>query len=129
MVKLDNESLQSAGLESHYGKSITPNELGKFLGIDPRTVKRYASKWGGVEVSPGKYRFFENRVMEVINAELNNETRKEALERHDNVPRKKTGQAISGRFEEIVQGSGSVGKGNAEKASRTTDRHGLLDGI
>jgi hypothetical protein len=54
------------------GQAMTPKELAKILKIDHRTVIKYAPRWGGVEVSPGKYRFFENRVMEVINADKSN---------------------------------------------------------
>jgi len=50
--------------ESIYGRVIKPQELANFLGLDRRTVIKYADMWGGVQVSPGCYRFFENLVKE-----------------------------------------------------------------
>ncbi len=43
MKKTDSQVLLATDLESEYGKSITPQELGKFLGIDDRTVVNYAT--------------------------------------------------------------------------------------
>jgi hypothetical protein len=56
-------------LESEIGRTITPKELAKLLRIDARTVIKYAARWGGVEVSPGKYRFFENLVRRKLDAQ------------------------------------------------------------
>ena len=58
--------MSSDDLKSNYGRSISPKELADFLGIDRRTVIKYASLWGGVQVSPGCFRFFENRIKEII---------------------------------------------------------------
>ena len=55
-------------LSEIFGKSYTPQELAQWLNLDPRTVNKYADRWGGVEVAPGKMRFFEKRIKEVINA-------------------------------------------------------------
>ena len=61
---MDHESCKSmTELESRYGLSMTPKGLADFLGVDARTVIKYAHIWGGVEVAPGTYRFFENRIM------------------------------------------------------------------
>ena len=43
-----------------YGRSIKPDELAKFLGIDRLTAVKCDLRLGGVEVSNGKWRFFEN---------------------------------------------------------------------
>lgn len=51
------------------GEPIEPVDLAERLGIDPRTLKKYAGRWGGVEVAPGIIRFFENRVQEKLNAQ------------------------------------------------------------
>jgi len=44
-----------------YGKAMTPKEVAIFLGVDYRTVIKYADRWGGVEVSPGKYKFYKEK--------------------------------------------------------------------
>jgi len=106
---------------------MTPKELAKFLSIDTRTVVKYAERWGGVEVCPGKYRFFENRIKEVLDAQFNNETRPETMERNRHGQRRKAGQTVSGFHKRILSGSGSLGKGNNEGNRRVADRHGLLD--
>ena len=115
-----------AELESLYGRSMTPKELAKFLGIDTRTVIKYADKWGGVEVCPGKYRFFENRIKEVLDAKFNNETRRETMERNRHGQRRKAGQTVFRCHKKDVSESGSMGKGNTKGTRKNTDRHGLL---
>jgi len=45
--------MDTIDLEANYGRSINPMELAKFLGLDRRTIVKYASRWGGVEVTPG----------------------------------------------------------------------------
>ena len=62
--------MTSTELENLMGRAITPQELARFLKLDVRTVRKYASRWGGVEVTPGKIRFFEKRVKEVLHAEF-----------------------------------------------------------
>jgi len=116
-----------ADLESIYGQSIRPEELAKFLGIDTRTVVKYADRWGGVEVCPGKYRFFENRIKEVLDAQFNNETRRETMERNRHGQRRKTGQTVPGCHKKIQTESGSMGNENTNGTRKSTDRHGLLD--
>jgi uncharacterized protein YjcR len=115
-----------AELESIYGRSMKPKELAEFLGIDTRTVIKYADRWGGVEVCPGKYRFFENRIKEVLDAKFNNETRLETMERNRHGQGRKTGQIVSGCHKKILSECGSVGKGNTKETRKSTDRHGLL---
>jgi hypothetical protein len=53
LVRLMKTTLTSTELTEIYGRYIEPVELAKFLGIDSRTVVKYAPRWGGVEVSPG----------------------------------------------------------------------------
>ena len=66
-------------LQLKYGRMITPKELASFLRVDPRTVVKYAHRWGGIEISPGKYRFFENRIKEAIDAEYGDQERQTSL--------------------------------------------------
>ena len=89
--------MTETAMQNILGRAITAQELGKFLNLDRRTVIKYAARWGGVEVTPGTWRFFENRIMEVLNAEQGFE------KRHMEVQGKRDGsgtdaaKAVSGR--------------------------------
>lgn len=57
-------------LKEYLGEEISVEEMAKILGVDPRTARKYAHRWGGVEVYPGRPVFFENVVRRIIDAEL-----------------------------------------------------------
>ena len=101
--------MDAATLEYIYGKSIKPSELAKFLGVDVRTVKKYGHRWGGVEVAPGYMRFFEKRVQEVLNAELDYQARSETIPRKCNDSRNHEAKGISRRLPKVIQGGGDMG--------------------
>jgi len=127
-MTMKSTSLTSNTLQDTYGKAYTPQEFASFLEIDPRTVIKYYRRWGGIEVSPGKFRFFENIIKEVLeNAKQNHQTGSKEMERQFNVKWSKTGQVVSRQYKEISSGSCSMGKGNPEYASKEHDPHGLLD--
>ena len=114
-------------LEKDYGRALKPEELAAFLEVDRRTVIKYSERWGGIEVSPGKYRFFEKLIRRKIDAQFNNEAREEEMAGHSDVQRSKKGQTVSGRFKKKLPGSGVMGKGGKRTIRTRTDRHGLLD--
>jgi hypothetical protein len=58
-----------AEIKEQVGPAVTPKQLAELLGLDPKTVIKYAHVWGGVEVLPGTVRFFENLVKERIENE------------------------------------------------------------
>lgn len=95
-------------MQNILGRAITPQELGKFLNLDRRTIIKYAARWGGVEVAPGTWRFFENRIMEVLNAEQGFE------KRHVEVQGKRDGsgpdaaKTVSGREQKVVSGGATL---------------------
>lgn len=99
-------------LEQEYGRAITPQELGKFLSLDRRTIIKYANQWGGVEVAPGTWRFFEKRILEVLNAQLNKETRSNALPGQCNSQRNNATKGIPGRFTKVEKGCLPLGREN-----------------
>ena len=110
-------------LAHNYGGCLTASELAKFLKLDRRTVIKYASRWGGVEVTPGTWRFFEKRILEVLNAEQGFE------KRHVEVQGKRDGsgpdaaKAVSGREQKVVSGGAHLGKRSkkgTEKERKTT---------
>jgi hypothetical protein len=122
--------MTSIELTEIYGRSIKPDELGKFLGIDRKTVVKYAPRWGGVEVSPGKWRFFENRIKEVLNAKFDKEAWKEPLPSERDGKRCLQTEAVSGFKQKFISGSGSLGKrnkGNLDKRA-VSDKFGLFNG-
>jgi uncharacterized protein YjcR len=123
-----SEHITAKDLENLYGRAMKPTELAKFLGIDVRTVKKYGDRWGGVEVAPGYMRFFENRVLEALNAEFDKETRKEALSRKCNLPRNHQTDHLSGCNEKILSGGGHLGRRNTKRTGSSVieDRFGIF---
>ena len=114
-------------LEQNYGRAIKPDELATFLGVDRRTVIKYSNRWGGIEVSPGKYRFFEKLIRRKIDAQFNNEKRKEKMAGHSDGQRPKKGQIVPRQFKGSLSGSSFMGKGGKREVRNRTDRHGLFD--
>jgi hypothetical protein len=126
--------MNAEDLNEEYGRTIKPSELAKFLDIDTRTVKKYYHLWGGVPISPTDYRFFENKVKEAINANINNETWKEAMERCRNGEPEKHRKTISGPFKTESPGCHSMGNHNSKRTEipsgsveHLIDTHGVFD--
>ena len=119
--------MTASDLEKLYGRSIKPGEFGRFLGVDARTVIKYADRWGGVEVAPGCWRFFEKRIEEVINAGSNNETREDEVARKRDGRGCSSAKAVPGRVQEIVSGSRHLGKRNTNGTGKGafSDKHGV----
>lgn len=116
-------------LAQNYGCCITATELAEFLHLDRRTVIKYASRWGGVEVTPNTWRFFENRIMEVLNAEQGFEKRHITIQSQCNGKRNNETKDISGQFTKVEKGSLSLGRGNKKKLGEraVTDKYGIFD--
>jgi hypothetical protein len=55
------------------GTSMTTQQLAVLLKVSPRTVRKYYQRWDGVEVAPGGFRFFENRVKDILNRAIQEE--------------------------------------------------------
>jgi len=128
-----NHTMTAQDLKAEFGRCISDRELAKYLGLDTRTLRKYASNLGGVMVTPGKHWFFENIIREIIkNAELNHEkgcAPVSSKHSHTRGTWKKETEALSGRHQKIVQKSSVVGKRNKEttdggKGSRS--RHGIF---
>jgi hypothetical protein len=115
-------------LETAYGKSIKPADLANFLQVDPRTLVKYADRWGGVQVAPGRYRFFENLIKENIeNAKSNQKKNPTALERQYRCRRESIPKTVPGRLEKIPKKSNDVGDRKTKEAPAGANRHGLLN--
>ena len=102
-------------IQNQLGNAVTPKELAIVLGIDSRTVVKYASRWGGVEVAPGVWRFFEKRIKEVLdNGQSAYEEGRETMERPCNGLRKNSKQMVPRQLKRIRKESGCMGTGNAK---------------
>jgi hypothetical protein len=121
--------MTSTELTEIYGRTIKPNELAKFLKIDRRTVVKYAHRWGGVEVSPGKLRFFENRIKEVLNAKFDKEAWKKNLPSKRDGQRSQKREAVPGCHQTVLSGSGNLGKRNKGRLDKTaiSDKFGIFN--
>ncbi len=116
-----------ASLEKKYGHAIKPEELAEFFGLDRRTVIKYSDRWGGIEVSPGKYRFFEKVIRRKLDAKFNNEKRKEEMAGHSDGQQSEKGEAISGQLKTDVSRRCAMGNNGKRKVGKRTSRHGLFD--
>lgn len=114
-------------LKETYGNVLTDVELSEFLGIDPRTVKKYADIWGGVEVSPGKFRFYEKVIRRRLDANIDNEAWQKALEGSCRPKWKKKRKAVSRPDNRVQEKCNIMGNGGKEKTGKRVDRHGLFD--
>jgi hypothetical protein len=120
-------------LKARYGRCIPDVELAKYFGIDVRTVRKYAATLGGVMVTPGRYWFFENLLMEKIrNAELNHEKRCAPISSKCSYSGKtwqKETKTLPGRHKKITTKGNPMG-GKDQKAiagkDKTRSRHGIF---
>jgi len=108
--------MDTIDLEANYGRSINPMELAKFLGLDRRTIVKCASRWGGVEVTPGTWRSFEKRILEVFNAEQGFEKRNSTISGKRDGSGTDAAKSFSGREQKVVSSGTGLGKGNKKRA-------------
>lgn len=116
-------------LELDLGKTLTPAELAEILRVCPNTVRKNFHRWGGVEVAPGTYRFFENIVKEVLNANTR-QTRSEApLEGGGDCQWDKIRKKVSRQHTKKLPGRRPMGRRDQAGAqeSRDENRYGLAE--
>jgi hypothetical protein len=120
--------MKSIEFESIYGRSINPRELAVFLGLDRRTVIKYAHKWGGVEVTPGTWRFFEKRIVEVLNAEQGNEKRNIAISGQCDRSGSDDTKDVCGREQKVLSGGSDLGKRSKKRIGTEAipDKYGIF---
>lgn len=106
--------------EKKYGKLITPKELAAFLKLDVRTVRKYASWWGGIEVFPGAIRFFENIIKEKIDELL----KKNENAQDDNIKETEKVRNLPD-YQKMIKGKQKKRKARKEIKDRY-DPYGLL---
>lgn len=115
-------------LDGELGRAITPQELAKMFGLSVNTVRKYRERWGGVEVAPGKLRFFERKVREALNTSIDNQVQSAAMAGCRHIQREAKRKVVPGRVREKQAGSRKVG-GQAAPHYEETDpaRHGLAE--
>ena len=115
-------------LTNKYGVCLSATELAEFLKLDRRTVIKYANRWGGVEVAPGTWRFFENDILEVLDAEQNSEKRNFPVQSKHHSEGNNASANVSGREQKIISRSGGMGKQNQRRNGKgtVTDRFGVF---
>jgi len=118
--------------EQKYGRPLTAQQVGLMLGLDPRTVRKYAANLGGVEIFPGTVRFFEKLLKERIDHALdyNEERNKEISALCDGRREKK----IRSTYRRRQQGQFSLGSHMGKKeeegdpGSEIQKHHGIRFG-
>ena len=114
------------------GKPLNSVELANILGVDRRTIIKYADRWGGVEVAPGVFRFFEHIVAEKINAKLSasqGQEQPEVLARSNKIQRRQKKLLVSRRQQDELRQGGVVGKTDARSYRRATDKHNIFGSV
>ncbi|HSL62367.1 MAG TPA: hypothetical protein VK885_11295 [Desulfotignum sp.] len=120
--------LTAEKLTHEFGPLIKPEDLSEFLGIDKRTLLKHSRFWGGIEVYPGRYRFFEKDVKERLeNARTDNKTWKEAMARFRNDKRGEKATAVSRRNQGIEKSGCKMGGRNSGAAGSRPDKHGIFN--
>ena len=111
-------------LQSVFGRVVWDKTLAEYIGVDVRTLKKYAHLLGGLEISRGRFVFFENVLKEVLYAiSLQKAERiSKGLESLSNGKRYKESKMVQRRIEEKLQGGSAVGRGDEEK---TDDPYGI----
>jgi len=121
-------------LVAEFGRPIPDTVFAEYLGVNIRTMRKHAHQWGGVEIIPGRYAFFEGQVRKVIeNAKPVLEKRKTAMARCRDGQRPAFPAVVPRRFKGQRTSSRSVGGGRKDTtqkagSKRPDDPLGFLDG-
>ena len=119
------------------GSPLGTNDVAKILGIDQRTVRKYAKDLGGVVLPNGRLRFFDNRIRSYIDASTMQTKGNIALEGNSEKEREGSQDQVvrtrqSGRAG--IQKGPALGGGDEETTGRgrktgsvASDPHGIFD--
>ena len=130
VMVLNEGRIMASELENAYGCAVTPQELGKLLKLDRRTVIKYAARWGGVEVAPGTWRFFENRIKEGMNAEQAFEERAIEIQRKHYGSRAYDAEIVPKRKQKFASRGLGLGKRSKKRTGDEAipDPYGIFSG-
>jgi hypothetical protein len=125
-----------ADIVHELGEPIKPKQLATLLDVDNRTVVKYAARWGGIEVAPGVWRFFKNRIREVLNdGQFTSKAGKTAMARPCDGAWSREGKVVSrpnkdfracgrGLGRKNPKENGKGGKGRKDR-DRPKSKHGI----
>jgi hypothetical protein len=130
------QTMTTDDLMRRFGRPVAARTMARWLGIDPRTLAKYAARWGGIEIYPGRWLFFENRiadVLEINNADHYHEARSPTLAGRGDGIRSGEDQVVPGRQPRQRARGRDLGRGDARGAghgngvaAETDNRHGLV---
>ena len=104
-------------LNNKLGQALNTKQVSEYLGLDPKTVRKYYRELGGIRLGR-HYRFFEKEICNAVQKQKWNEVDCPSEEE-----REETEQSVSNE-----EGSGGLGSQDATKARERLakeDRHGL----
>ncbi|MCA1794253.1 MAG: helix-turn-helix domain-containing protein [Desulfobacteraceae bacterium] len=119
-------------LKDELGRTLTTKDVAALLGVDPRTVKRYASELGGVRIGPRLILFFENSLRRLIDANKNEQERQDPVARSREDFRQNSCNQMVWQRPGTKTGRHSLGSGtkkDSQGKADPADPHGLLDGL
>ena len=126
-------------LVASFGRIVSDDTLAEYLGMDVRTLRKYADRWGGIEVARGRFVFFENKIKEAIDtvqpeiqtAKSQNEKRQAMLARLRDGQSRQVQKVVRRRQQGQLHRHAGMGGGREKPAPGSLeeryggDRHGL----
>lgn len=112
-------------LESELGRRLSTVEVAQRIGVSESTVRRYASKFGGVRIGQRKIIFFERKLIDAI-SKLQQEQRQFSVDGPSGNQRKAEAQTVCQQAGGSKMGSGREGKDALPDLASRPDPHGLL---
>ena len=103
-------------IDNELGRALSAKDLAAYLGLDPKTVRKYYRELGGIRLG-SRIVFFEKELINAIQ-------KRTKLDCPDSEGRAETGESVSDE-----SGSNGLGGRNAAKARKRLeqeDRHGLF---
>ena len=110
-----------ANLLEQFGKSLSVADVAQFLNLSPASVRKYASSLGGVEVIPGKLRFFERVLEERLNAQSGKQERCAKVARQCDGQGRQTTEVVPRRQSGVKTPSNGLGTGGKTASSPSGD--------
>ena len=92
-------------LADELGSVLNTKEVAEYLGVDEKTVRRYAPMLGGIRIGKN-WKFFERRVIDAVlrqeQKEMDSPGNEEGQEKAGNIPDDERSQAIRGKVSETT---------------------------
>jgi len=112
-------------LDNELGRRLSTCEVAQRLGVSESTVRRYASKFGGVRIGQRNIIFFERKLIDAI-SKLQQEQRQIPMDGPSGHQRKAEAQTVCQQASGFEMGNGRKGKMALPDPANRPDPHGLL---